>query len=60
MTVLEDAGFVTIRKGYTGRRPKTWLAWTDSGRAAYREHLDALGALTRTARENFGQKMPAS
>ncbi|WP_067534429.1 transcriptional regulator [Nocardia crassostreae] len=55
MTVLEDGGYLTIRKGYAGRRPKTWLALTDSGRVAYHEHLSALAALTRAARESSNQ-----
>ncbi|WP_282784932.1 transcriptional regulator, partial [Nocardia sp. CC201C] len=56
MTVLDDAGYITIRKGYVGRRPKTWLALTDSGRKAYRDHLEALTALARRARENTGER----
>lgn len=55
MTVLEAAGHVTITKGYVGRRPKTWLALTESGRKAYHEHLAALTALTRTARDNYDE-----
>ncbi|QBS44285.1 transcriptional regulator [Nocardia sp. CS682] len=58
MTVLEDAGYVSVRKGYAGRRPKTWLALTDSGRRAYREHLAALTALTQSAQQNFAQMQP--
>ena len=44
---LEDAGYVKIRKGYVGKRPRTWLSLTAAGRAAYRRHLDALGAIAR-------------
>jgi len=50
MTVLEDAGYLTIIKGYAGRRPKTWLTLTDSGRQAYRDHLHALTVLAERAR----------
>ncbi|MEU8900406.1 transcriptional regulator [Nocardia sp. NPDC048505] len=52
MTTLEDAGYVTVRKGYLGRRPKTWLSLTDAGRLAYREHQAALIALTRKAEQS--------
>ncbi|MEC3953621.1 transcriptional regulator [Nocardia sp. CDC153] len=55
MTVLEDAGYLSVRKGYLGRRPKTWLGLTEEGRLAYRDHLAALTALTRSARENAGE-----
>lgn len=42
---LEAAGYVKVRKGYVGKRPRTWLSLTRSGRAAYRRHLDALRAI---------------
>lgn len=41
-TRLEEAGYVRIRKGYVGKRPRTWLSLTRAGRAAYRDHLHAL------------------
>ncbi len=51
MTVLEAAGYITITKGYVGRKPRTWLALTDSGRTAYHEHLNTLTALAQQARQ---------
>jgi DNA-binding MarR family transcriptional regulator len=45
-TILESAGYLRIRKGHVGRRPRTWLALTDEGRAAFQAHLDAVHALT--------------
>lgn len=54
MTSLESAGYLTITKGYVGRRPRTWLALTDEGRRAYHEHLQALTALAEQAREAAG------
>jgi DNA-binding MarR family transcriptional regulator len=42
---LEACGYVKIRKGYVGRRPRTWLAVTPAGRAAFRRHLAALNAI---------------
>lgn len=44
-TQLEAAGYVKIRKGYVGKRPRTWLALTPAGRTAYTDHLDALRAI---------------
>ncbi|WP_194838950.1 transcriptional regulator [Nocardia sp. XZ_19_369] len=49
MTILEAAGYLTITKGYVGRKPKTWLALTHKGRTAYHAHLDALAVLTHKA-----------
>ncbi|MEV6773411.1 transcriptional regulator [Nocardia sp. NPDC051030] len=56
MTTLEAAGYVTVTKGYVGRRPRTWLALTTDGRKAYREHLSALTALTRMGQENAAER----
>jgi DNA-binding MarR family transcriptional regulator len=39
---LGDAGFVEVRKGYVGKRPRTWLNLTEVGRAALRRHIAAL------------------
>jgi DNA-binding MarR family transcriptional regulator len=44
-TQLESAGYVKIRKGYVGKRPRTWLSLTTAGRAAYTRHLNALRAI---------------
>ena len=42
---LEAAGYVKIRKGYVGKRPRTWLSLTSEGRRAYTAHLEALRAI---------------
>lgn len=39
---LERAGLVRVRKGYVGRRPRTWLSLTRDGRRAWDRHLAAL------------------
>lgn len=41
-TALEDVGYVKVRKGYAGRRPRTWLSLTDAGRGAWGRHIAAL------------------
>jgi DNA-binding MarR family transcriptional regulator len=41
-TALESAGYVVVSKGQVGRRPRTWLAATVAGRAAFARHVDAL------------------
>lgn len=45
VAVLEKAGYVKVRKGYVGKRPRTWLSLTKDGRAAYEGHLAALRAI---------------
>jgi DNA-binding MarR family transcriptional regulator len=40
--VLEAAGYVEVRKGYEGRRPRTWLKITKSGSRALSRELRLL------------------
>lgn len=41
-TALESAGYVKVRKGYIGKRPRTWLKLTREGEQVWRNHLAAL------------------
>ncbi len=41
-STLEDAGYVKIRKGFVGRRPRTWLSLSAVGRKTFDEHVQAL------------------
>lgn len=50
LQVLEDAGFVTIAKGFEGKRPRTWVNATKEGRKAFAAHLSALQQLIDMAR----------
>ena len=56
--VLEDAGYVEVRKGAVGRRPRTWFRLTAEGRQAVQGHLawlaqleEAVSASTRDAQQ---------
>jgi DNA-binding MarR family transcriptional regulator len=42
ISTLEQAGYVQVRKGYVGKRPRTWLRLSARGREAYDQHLRAL------------------
>jgi DNA-binding MarR family transcriptional regulator len=42
---LEDAGYIRIRKGAVGRRPRTWFKLTPKGRKAFEAHMAYLGGL---------------
>lgn len=42
VSVLEEAGYVQVKKGYAGKRPRTWLRITTEGRTAFTEHLETL------------------
>jgi|SRR6516165_7302865 DNA-binding MarR family transcriptional regulator len=47
LTALEQAGMIEVEKGYTGRRPRTWVRITAQGRAALAAELAALTELLR-------------
>jgi len=48
---LEEAGYVTIKKSFSGRKPLTRAALTDKGRAAFLTYLDAIERLLPRAAE---------
>ncbi|MFJ6751671.1 MULTISPECIES: winged helix-turn-helix domain-containing protein [unclassified Streptomyces] len=48
---LEEVGYLAIRKGYVGKRPRTWLSLTPTGRQALDRHIAALQNIATTARE---------
>ena len=39
---LEEAGYLTIRKGFVGKRPRTWLSLSPLGRKTFEEHVRVL------------------
>ncbi|MDN6201842.1 MAG: transcriptional regulator [Micrococcaceae bacterium] len=39
---LQPAGMVKIRKGFVGKRPRTWFSLTRAGRGTWERHLAAL------------------
>ena len=40
---LETAAYVELRRGFLGRKPRTRIGLTVTGRAAWVAHLDRLG-----------------
>ncbi len=42
VAVLEGAGYVRVKKGYVGKRPRTWLSLTPTGRERFADHLATL------------------
>ena len=42
LTTLEESGYVKIEKTFVGKRPKTFLAATKTGRRAFDAHVAAL------------------
>lgn len=52
LRVLEEAGYVSIEKGYENRKPRTWVKATRPGRKALADHLTALQQLIDTVGED--------
>lgn len=46
MRKLEEAGYIAIEKSFVGRRPRTTLKLTNTGRKAWIAYLDELRRLT--------------
>lgn len=46
---LEEAGYVRVKKGYVGKRPRTWLSLTPAGRTAVAAHVSALEQIAAPA-----------
>lgn len=42
---LEDAGYVTIEKGFLGRKPRTQVRISTAGREAFSAYLEAIGRI---------------
>jgi DNA-binding MarR family transcriptional regulator len=45
MRKLEEAGYVAIEKGYSGRKPLTRIRITPAGRKAFATYVEALAGL---------------
>ena len=54
IAVLEQAGYVKVKKGYVGKRPRTWFSLTPTGRSAYGSHLAALTEIANLATPGSG------
>jgi DNA-binding MarR family transcriptional regulator len=50
LSTLEAAGYVHVRKGFVGKRPRTWARLSREGRAAFDGHVAALQQILGTAR----------
>ncbi|WP_018654684.1 winged helix-turn-helix domain-containing protein [Actinomadura flavalba] len=44
-SALEKAGYVAIRKGHVGKRPRTWLKLTPEGRTAFTDYVATLQSI---------------
>lgn len=48
LTVLEDHGYITVRKEFVGKKPRTTYTPTPAGRRAFEAYVSALESLVRS------------
>ncbi|MEU6083818.1 transcriptional regulator [Streptomyces sp. NPDC047108] len=51
VTTLSKQDYIEVKKGYVGKRPRTWLNLSDTGRAALETHIEALQQIAARSRE---------
>jgi len=49
LTVLEEHGYLTVRKEFVGKKPRTTYTPTEAGRRAFEAYVAALEAFVRQA-----------
>lgn len=59
LSVLEEAGYVVIEKGFHGKRPQTRCRLSEHGLIGFERYLAALEAVLRRATDATAQHMPA-
>ncbi|MGW2340411.1 winged helix-turn-helix domain-containing protein [Streptomyces sp. NPDC001661] len=50
VSTLETKGYVEVKKGYVGKRPRTWVSLSETGRGALENHVAALQQVVETSR----------
>lgn len=55
LTTLHKLGYVEVDKGYVGKRPRTWVNLSETGRTALAAHVAALQDIAATAAANGAQ-----
>jgi DNA-binding transcriptional ArsR family regulator len=53
LTLLENAGYVEIRKAFVGKRPRTWARLSPAGREAFDGHIQMLQEIAARGGASF-------
>ncbi len=59
VSTLEKNDYVEVKKGYVGKRPRTWLNITQPGLAALNLHVRALERIVEQAQQRLDPTHPA-
>jgi DNA-binding MarR family transcriptional regulator len=49
ISTLESAGYITVNKDFVGKKPRTRVALTRSGRKAFAQHVEFLRTILEAA-----------
>jgi DNA-binding MarR family transcriptional regulator len=55
LAALEEAGYVLADKVFEGKRARTWLSLTATGRSAFEGHIDALNRIVAWPEQDRGE-----
>ncbi len=50
LEVLQKAGYITIDKKFSAKKPQTWIALTPAGKQAFTQEITSLQALIDTTK----------
>ena len=59
ISILEKNDYVHVKKGYVGKRPRTWLNITQTGLTALNLHVRALERIARQSSDRLDETPPA-
>lgn len=51
ITTLSKPGYLEVKKGYVGKRPRTWLNLSETGHEALRAHVAALQEIVQKSHQ---------
>ncbi|MFF4356319.1 winged helix-turn-helix domain-containing protein [Streptomyces sp. NPDC001604] len=58
VSALEAVGYVKVRKGFVGKRPRTWVSLTADGRTRLAGHVKALQHIAEQAQSQGARTQP--
>jgi DNA-binding transcriptional ArsR family regulator len=58
ISTLDSHGYVSVEKGYVGKRPRTWVSLSAHGRAALENHVSGLQRVVEESRQTAGSHPP--
>ena len=59
LSTLEAAGYIEIRKGFVGKRPRTSASLSPAGRQAFEQHVAALQQILARSQPETGAGLAA-